>query len=145
MCRVFSFFWFFFEFFMLIWILVKPTFDQHLSNFKTWKWKGKHGSFLVTPKWSNFKVLFIFMTQNWYHLSSPLTSYDDVRDITLGTWFFRSHVYRSCLSTWIVSKWHYKTMCGGFPFFRFFLIFMLISILVKPTFDQYLNKFKTWK
>jgi hypothetical protein len=27
-----------------------PRFDQGLNKFKTWKWKCKHGSFLVTPR-----------------------------------------------------------------------------------------------
>ena len=41
--------WFFifrFFYFMPIWILVD------LNKFKTWKWKGKHRSFLVALKWS---------------------------------------------------------------------------------------------
>ena len=29
-----------------------PRFDQDLNKFKTWKWKGKHGSLLVSLKWS---------------------------------------------------------------------------------------------
>ena len=29
-----------------------PRFDQDLNKFKTWKWKGKHRSFLVALKWS---------------------------------------------------------------------------------------------
>ena len=37
-------------------------------------------------------------------------------------------------------------MCTGFPFFLIFFEFcMLISNLVKPNFDQHLNKFQTWK
>jgi hypothetical protein len=49
----------FFEFFMRTWILVKSKlarFDQALNKFKTWKWKSKHVSFLVTPKLSFSEV-----------------------------------------------------------------------------------------
>ena len=68
---VFHFFWNF----MPIWILVKYTsYDQDVNKFNTWKWKGKHGSFLVTLKWCFWRVLEIskFETQN--HFSSCLTT-----------------------------------------------------------------------
>ena len=40
----------FFSILMPIWILSNPRFDDqdNLNKFKTWKWKGKHVSFLVT-------------------------------------------------------------------------------------------------
>ena len=42
---------------------------------------------------------------------------------------FRLNVCRPCLSFWIVSIWHYKTICVGFSFFLiFFEFFMLISM-----------------
>ena len=63
---------FFFEFFMIIWISVKPKFDQHLNKFETWKWKSKPGSFLVTPKWSFGVFLGNFMLQIQNHISSHM-------------------------------------------------------------------------
>ena len=51
-----------------------PKFDQDLNKFKTWKWKGMHGSFLVTIKWSFWEVFEISMFETQNHFSSCLTS-----------------------------------------------------------------------
>ena len=69
----FSFFWFFLIFCRFeSWS--NPRFDQDLNKFKTWKWKGKPGSFLVTPKWSFWEVFEISMFETPKHFSSCLTS-----------------------------------------------------------------------
>ena len=47
-----------------------PRFDQDLNKFKTWKWKGKPGSFLVTLKWSFWDVLEISMFETQNDISS---------------------------------------------------------------------------
>ena len=57
----FGFFLIFFNFVLLIWILVKPNFDQDLNKSKTSKWRTKPGYFLVNPKWSCGEVFEIFM------------------------------------------------------------------------------------
>jgi hypothetical protein len=75
MSFVFSFSWFFFWFFMPIWIFwSNPRFDQYLNKFKTRKWKGNHGSFLVTLKWSFWDVLEISMFETQNDFFSCLTS-----------------------------------------------------------------------
>ena len=51
-----------------------PRIDQDLKKFKTWKWKGKHVSFLVTLKWSFWEVFEISMFETQNHFSSCLTS-----------------------------------------------------------------------
>ncbi len=71
---VFHFFWFIFKFLCLFESWSNPKFDQDLNKFKTWKWKGKPGSFLVTLKWSFWKVLEIFMFETQNNFSSRLTS-----------------------------------------------------------------------
>ena len=66
--------------------------------------------------------------------------------MTLHTWMLRLNVFITCLWTVIVSIWHKNTLCACFPFFDFFLNYLCsIWILVKPNFDQDLNKFETWK
>ena len=66
----------FFSILMPIWILSNPRFDDqdNLNKFKTWKWKGKHVSFLVTLKWSFWEVFEISMFETQNHFSSCLTS-----------------------------------------------------------------------
>ena len=114
----------FYEYLMHIWISVKPRFDQHLNKFETWKWKTKPGSFLVTPKWSFCEVLENFMFQIQNHFSSlQKTQFENGR-YEPRCMNFHLNVCRPCLSTWIVSIWHYKTMCIGFSIFWFFLNFL---------------------
>ena len=57
---------------MLIWILLKSNFDQDLNKFQTWKWKTKHGSFLVTPKWSSGEVFETFHVPTLNHFTFTL-------------------------------------------------------------------------
>ena len=80
--QVFPFFWFILNFLCSFQISVKPNFDQHSNKFKTWKWKSKPGSFLVTPKWNFGEVFKISMLQIQNPFSSPLSSYDIVWDIS---------------------------------------------------------------
>ncbi len=68
------------------------------------------------------KVLFHFMIQSSNPSLQPLTSYDRVGDITFLTWFFCFMLSTPCLSFYMVSIWHKKTMWAGFTFFWFFLI-----------------------
>ena len=103
---VYHFFRFFLNFLGSFEFWSNLKFDQHLHKFKTWKWKTKPGSFLATPKWSFSEILHFFIFKTFHHFSSPLTSYDKVWDITLGTSIFRSNVSTACLSTWIGSTWH---------------------------------------
>ena len=50
------------------------------------------------------------------------------------------------LSTWMLTIWHKKTMCFGFSFFYFFEFYThIFESLWNPSFDQDLNKFRTWK
>ena len=90
--RSFFHFLIFFEFFMLILKLVKPKFDQHLNKFKTWKWKTKLGSFLVTQKWSFGEFLENFMLQIQNHFSSTLD---------FIVWILRYHTWYMHFSFWI--------------------------------------------
>ena len=126
LCALIFHFLFFFEFFMLIWISVKPKFDQHLNKFETWKWKTKPGSFLVTPKWSFCEVLenFMFQIQNLFS-SLQETQFETGR-YEPRYMNFHLNVCRPCLSTWIISIWHYKTMCVGFTFFWCFMNILCI-------------------
>ena len=50
-----------------------PRFDQDLNKYRTWKWKWKPVSFLVTLKWSFWEVFEISMFETQNHLSSCLT------------------------------------------------------------------------
>ena len=71
---VFLFSDFFLEFWCTFESWSNPRFDQDLNKFKTWKWKGKAGSFLVTLKWSFWEVFEISMFETKNHFSSCLTS-----------------------------------------------------------------------
>ena len=79
-----------FHIFMCFWIFISSfqswsnlRFDHDLNKFKTWKWKTKPGSFLLTPKWSYyqsfvpfhdskfkpFSWILDFIRQSWrYHI-----------------------------------------------------------------------------
>ena len=130
---------------MHIWISDIPNIDQHSNKFETWKWKTKPGSFLVTPKWSFYEVLenFMFQIQTLF-FSFQETHFEN-------GWYeprykkFHLNVCRPSLSTWIVSTWHYKTMCVGFTILCSFLIYYAYLISAKPNFDQHLHKFETGK
>ena len=52
---------------------------------------------------------------------------------------------KPCLSTWMLTIWHKKTMCFCFSFFYFFKNFMHIWFWSNPRFNQDLNKFQAWK
>ena len=114
--------WFFifrFFYFMPIWILVD------LNKFKTWKWKGKHRSFLVALKWSWILVGF------WnFHVWNPkplLFMLDFIRR-SLGSIGGR---YMICL-VWICLDLVYQLECllydirGLCALVFHFLIFMPI-------------------
>jgi hypothetical protein len=49
---------------------------------------------------------------------------------------------RLCLSTWMLTIWHQKTMCLVLIFLNLLCPFESWS---NPRFDQDLNQFKTWK
>ena len=127
MCAGFPFFWFFFYFCMLIWILVKPNFDQDLNKFQTWKWKTKPG-FLSHSKMKLWWGFWNFSCSNPKSLHIHSWLYSSMFNVTtFDAWFFRSNVCRSCLSTSVISVSHKKTVCAGFPFFWFcFEFYMLI-------------------
>ena len=50
---------FFFEFLCPFESWSNPMFDHDLYKFKTWIWKIKHVSFVVTPKWSSILRRFL--------------------------------------------------------------------------------------
>ena len=71
--------------------------------------------------WGGFPF-FLFYLNFYAHFNA--TEFEMPRYIN-----FRLNVCRPCLSTWIVSIRHYKTICVGFSFFiYFFEFFMLISM-----------------
>ena len=72
-----------------------------------------------------------------------MTSYDRV-EYHIRYKNFHLNVCRPCLSTWIISTWHYKTVLD-YIFLIFFECLMHIWISVKPNYDQHLNNFETWK
>ena len=81
-----------FEFIMLISNSVKPKFDQYLNKLLTWKLKTKHGSFLVTPKWSFCEVFENFMLQFQNHFSPTLD---------LIVWVMQYHMISIPFSFWM--------------------------------------------
>jgi hypothetical protein len=93
---------------------------------KTWKWKRKSGSFLVTLKWSFWVVFEISMFKTQNHFSSCLTSYDKFRVRSRYIWFFLFDMSRYCLSTLecLQYMWRKKTMCYGFSFLGVFSNFL---------------------
>jgi hypothetical protein len=122
---IFDFFRFFYAYLNLGQIL-------GLNKFKTWKWNGKHESFLTHSK---MKVLenFMFETQN----PSSLHMFDFIRQ-SLGLGVDMIHdisalnMSRPCLSTWMLTIWHKKAIYVlWFLFFLFFLNFTPVWILVK--------------
>ena len=129
---VFYFFNFFLNFLFPFESWSNPMFDQDLNMFKTWKWKGKPRSFLVTPKWS-------FLEGFWnFHVWNPkplLFVLDFIRQsLALGGrymiflfWICPDLVYQlECL------LYDIRRLCAlVFRFFYFFWILMPIWILVK--------------
>ena len=109
-----------------------PRFDQDLNKFKTWKWKGKPGSFfshskmkLLGGSW-NFQVWnpkpLLFML---YFIRQSLGLGVDIRDLS------SLNMSRPCLSTLMLTIWHKKTICFGFLFSDFFFNFDAHLNLVK--------------
>ena len=84
---VFYFFWFFFEFLCPFESWSNPRFDQDLNKFKTWKWKSKPGSFLVTPKWSFWEVYWNFHVWNPKPLLFMLDFIRQSLGLGVDTWF----------------------------------------------------------
>ena len=118
------FFLMFFEIFMLILKSVKPKFDQYLNKFKTWKWKNKPGSFLVTPKWSFGEFLENFMLQIQNHISSHMRvhslRFEISHDIqAYFVWMYLDLVYQ--LELLVYDK--LRTCALVFHFFDIFWIF----------------------
>ena len=99
MCTGFPFFWFFFEYFVIISNLVKAKFDQHLNKFYTPNWKSKPGSFLVTPKWTFGEVLKDFI------LKSQTTSLHTWEFIVWDVWFHTTLPYILFEGKFLL--WHY--------------------------------------
>jgi len=102
-----------------------------LNKFKTWKWNGKHESFLTHSK---MKVLenFMFETQN----PSSLHMFDFIRQ-SLGLGVDMIHdisalnMSRPCLSTWMLTIWHKKAI-----YVFWFSIFL--------NFSEFLLPFESW-
>ena len=102
-----------------------------LNKFKTWKWNGKHESFLTHSK---MKVLenFMFETQN----PSSLHMFDFIRQSLArvrGRYIWYIHDIsalnmsrdRPCLSTWMLTIWHkIKAIYICALVFHFFWIFL---------------------
>ena len=65
--RRFFIFFHFFEFVMVIWILVKTNFDQHLNKFETWKW-------LASRRRAFFFLLFASRAPVWKNDGRLLSS-----------------------------------------------------------------------
>ena len=122
MCFGFSFF----DFFRIFYAYLNLGQILGLNKFNTWKWNGKHESFLTHSK---MKVLenFMFETQN----PSSLHMFDFIRQ-SLGLGVDMIHdisalnMSRPCLSTWMLTIWHKKAiyiyMCA--LVFHFFWIFL---------------------
>ena len=94
---VFSFFLIFFQY----WCPFESCQILGLTNiqnkFKTWKWKGKHVSFLVTLKWSFLDVLeiSIFETKNDFSLHARLHKIDrGYRYMICLVWIYLDLVYQ---------------------------------------------------
>ena len=102
--------------------------DQHLNKFKTWKWKTKHGYFLVTPNQNFCKVFENFMLQFQNHFSPTLD---------LIVWLMRYHLISMPLSFWMYVDhvfqleslvYDIRRLCAqDFPFLIFFEYLKLIS------------------
>ena len=123
-----------------------PMFDQDLNKFKTWKWKGKPGSFLVTPKWSFWEGFWNLHVWNPKRLLFVLGFIR--QSVGLGgrymiflVWICLDLVYQlECLLCDI------RRLCAlVFIFFIFFEFLCPFESWSNPRFDQDLNKFKTWK
>jgi hypothetical protein len=123
-----------------------PWFDQDLNKFKTWKWKGKPASILVTLKWSIWEVFEVSMFETQNHFSSCLI--DFIRQ-SLGlvgrymiclVWICLDLVYQL---EWL--QYDIRILCALVFIFYLFWIFMPIWSWSNPRFNQDLNKFKTWK
>jgi hypothetical protein len=130
---IFDFFRFFYAYLNLGQIL-------GLNKFKTWKWNGKHESFLTHSK---MKVLenFMFETQN----PSSLHMFDFIRQSLArvrGRYIWYIHDIsalnmsrdRPCLSTWMLTIWHkIKAIYICALVFHFFL-----------NFSEFLLPFESW-
>jgi hypothetical protein len=114
-------------FFILLFFLIlcpfeswsNPKFDHDLNKLKTWIWKIKHMSFLVTPKWSSWEGFWNFHVWN----QKPHIFMLDFMRQSLGlggrymislVWICLDLVYQH---NWMLTMWHKKTMCLDFPFF----------------------------
>ena len=120
-----------------------PRFDQEVNKFKTWIWKSKHVSFLVTPKWSSWEGFWNFHVWNqkpllfmhvWLHKTEFRVR---GRYMIFLVWICVDLVYQL---NWMLTIWHKKTLVFKF-FFEFLCPFESWS---NPRFDQDLNKFKSW-
>ena len=120
----FSFFFDFFWIFMPIWSWSNPRLNQYLNKFKTWKWKGKPVSFLISH--SKMKLLGRFL--KFPCLKSKTTSLlawlhktkfrARGRNMIFLVWICLDLVYElECLRT----IWHKKAICFGFSFFWNFM------------------------
>ena len=120
-----------------------PRFDQDLNKFKTWKWKGKHVSFLISH--SKMKLLGRFLKfpclkskttslRAWLHKTKFRAR---GRNMIFLIWICLDLVYElECLRT----IWHKKAICFGFSFFlKFYAHLNLDQILgtVWPWFEQF--------
>ena len=126
LCRsfVFSFFWLFSEFLCPFESFgqILARFDQDLNMFKTWKWKGNHGSFLVTLKWSFWDVLKFpclkpktTSLHDWHHKTEFRVRGRYIHDFLV--WICLDLVYQlECL----LYIWHKNAMSFVFSFFWFF-------------------------
>jgi len=140
--------------FLRIWIISwsNPRFHQDLDKFNTWKWVSKHGSFLVTLKWSFWDVLEISMFETQNHFSSWLTSIRSTDQFRVRGRYIHDFLVWICLDLvyqleCLLYIWHKNAMCFGFSFsFWIFSKFLgPFESWSNPWFDQDLNKFKTWK
>ena len=127
---------------MLIWILVKPNFDQDLNKFQTWKWKTKPRS-LVTPKWSSGEVFETFHVPTLNHFSfTP----DFIVQCSIKP--HSMHGFLACMYVDLVYQiqslvYHIRRLCAQVShFLDFFNSMCSFWTPVKPNFDQ---DFTSWR
>ena len=105
----------------LVWICLNLVYQLECL-ITIWKWKGKHGSFLVSH--SKMKLLGGFWNFHIWNPKPLLFMLDYIRQsLGLGGRYMIFLVWiclDPCLSTLMLTIWHKKTMCFGFSFFWFF-------------------------
>ena len=104
---------FFFEFLCPFESWSNPMFDHDLNKFKTWIWKIKHVSFVVTPKWSSILRGFLKFPCLKPKNHVLLFMLDFIRQsLGLGVAWYINFLVWICLDIiyqlnwWMLTRWH---------------------------------------